>query len=340
MDINLKIPAFEKLLDFVASGIGSIAGPMLEPWKAKQKVKAKRITAEGEKRILIIQAEAQSEARKILLSEDAEISGELTVTNMIDQRIQFQEKKRQSNLQSVVYKAAHQLKDKIVSDGEPDHDWTARFFNEVQDVSTEEMQKLWAKVLAGEVEQAGSTSIRTLGILKNLDQETASLFSRFCSACVFVFHNQNENHFEIDDARIPSLGGNPGDNCLREYGFAYGLLNILNEHGLIISDYNSWRDYQSAVGLVVRDSSAVLRFPFVFQNRYWVLVPTDHYSSEQFKLHGVALTEAGKELSRVVGLEPMEKFTQDLKKFFSKKKLKMTEVDDWSPNTFEQIAND
>jgi len=28
VDVNLKVPALEKLLDIVASGIGSVAGPM------------------------------------------------------------------------------------------------------------------------------------------------------------------------------------------------------------------------------------------------------------------------------------------------------------------------
>ena len=49
--------------------------------------------------------------------------------------------------------AARQLGDKSVANSDPDHDWTARFFNGVQDVSSKEMQLLWAKVLAGEVER-------------------------------------------------------------------------------------------------------------------------------------------------------------------------------------------
>ena len=37
MDISLRVPGFEKLVDYAASGIGSIAGPMLAPWKAVEK---------------------------------------------------------------------------------------------------------------------------------------------------------------------------------------------------------------------------------------------------------------------------------------------------------------
>ena len=37
VDVNLKVPALEKLVDYTASGIGAVAGPMLAPWKARKK---------------------------------------------------------------------------------------------------------------------------------------------------------------------------------------------------------------------------------------------------------------------------------------------------------------
>ena len=160
MELNVK--ALEKLVDYAASGIGSVAGPMLASWRARREAQAKQIAAEGDANVLLIQAEAQAKARAILVSQDTDVAGELDIANTVNQRIQFQERKRQINIASVVRQAATQLGDKEVENHEPDHDWTARFFNDIQDVSSEEMQALWAKVLAGEVEWAGSTSIRTL----------------------------------------------------------------------------------------------------------------------------------------------------------------------------------
>ena len=164
MDINVNIPALEKLCDYAASGIGSIAGPMLAPWKAKREALAKQITTKADADSLAVLAEAQANARKTLISQGTAFTAELDIANKVSQRIQYQEEKRQKNIESVVRQAASQLGDKEVPDSEPDHDWTARFFNEVQDVSSDKMQSLWAKVLAGEVERAGNTSIRTLGI--------------------------------------------------------------------------------------------------------------------------------------------------------------------------------
>lgn len=295
MKNNVKLQ--EKLLGYVVSGIGSFAGSMLAPWKARREAQAKQIDAEGEAKVLQIQARAQAEARAELVPPDAEVDVELDITNAVTQRLRIQEKKRQDNITSVVGQAAAQLGEGEVENNEPDHDWTARFFNDVQDVSSEEMQSLWAKILAGEVERPGNTSIRTLGILKNLDQATSRLFRKFCSACIFL----NADSKTISDARLPSLGGNAADNSLRAYGLDFDVLNILNEHGLIISDYNSWCDYRVSIEFQAGEPPRPVRLPFRFQDRYWVLIPTNERDSNmEFRLSGVALTRSGRELLRVL----------------------------------------
>ena len=340
----MKVPAIEKLVDYTASGIGSIAGPMLATWIARREAQAKQIAAKGdieEQKILAeghadkmrTIAKAQADARATLVSPDSIVQGELDIAQTVTQRIQFQEEKRQRNIGTVVEHAALELGDKDVSNSEPNHDWTARFFNDVQDVSSEEMQSLWGKVLAGEVERPGSTSILTLNILRNLDQATASIFRKLCSTCVSIRPDGNL----FIDARVPSLGGSPENNVLQDYGLNFDALNMLNEHGLIISDYNSWFDYKICIGISSSSpETTMLRFPFSFQDRYWVLVSTTRRAENQeFRLSGVALTRAGRELSRIVDLEPMNTYAQALIKFFETNNLKMIEVDNWQPQSFK-----
>ena len=128
------------------------------------------------------------------------------------------------------------------------------------------------------------------------------------------------------DARVPSLGGDAAHNSLQTYGFHYGQLNVLNEHGLIISDYNSWFNYQICVNLPIPET-APIRIPFMFQNHLWVLIPTNQRKpSKEFKVSGVALTRSGQELSRIVELQPMNEFEKALKEFFRKSNLKMTKM--------------
>ena len=314
VELTLKIPALEQLLNLTASGIGSVAGPMLARWQAQKLGEAKQIAAEADAIVLRIQAEAQSKAREALVPSGVQATGELDIGAVIGQRIQFQEEKRQANIMSVVAKAAGQQEGKEVEPSEPDHDWTARFFNEVQDVSSEEMQSLWARVLAGEVERKGSTSIRALQVLKNLDQVTSHLFRKLCSSCMYLPVRKS---FAVD-ARVPSLGGNAAMNALKKYGLDFLQLNRLSEHDLIISDYNSWLDYTAS------EEGSHSSSPFQFQDASWVLARSDDRTSDwDGKLSGVALSLSGKELAAVIDLEPAEEFGRALRAFFRQHGLSM-----------------
>lgn len=336
MDVNLtaNVSAFEKLVDYVASGIGSVAGPMLAPWKARRLVQAKKIAASGDAEIQQIQAEgharalsiitaAQRSARQQLDAVDVSIASDIQISNMIEQNVRFQEEKRQRNILSIVEQAIDHLGDTEVNDHEPDHDWTARFFGGGQDISSEEMQILWGKILAGEVERPGSTSIRTLDILRNLDKETASLFNIFCSLCIWLKIGD-----DVLDVRVPSLGRNAGENSLRKYGLPFDVLNILNEYGLIISDYNSWYDYKICLGIATDSPHPrrIVRIPFHHQSSQWFLLSRAENPAE-IKINGVTLTRAGRELAEVVSIDRNHEYTQDLGIYFQSLNLEMIETE-------------
>ena len=336
VDINIKVPALEKLLDYTASGIGSVAGSMLASWQAEKVVQAKLITAKGEAEATNIKAEgdvnayqlitnAKLEAREKLMSQNTAIQEKVAFGELVAASMKYQGEKRLKNVESVVKLAAMELGEKDVPDIEPDHDFTARFFNDVQDVSSEKLQLLWANILSGEVENPGSTSVHSLSILKNLNQKTARIFSNFCSICIYIVAATGN---DFADARVVSLAGNAASNSLKEYGLRFTNLNLLNEHGLIISDYNSWVEYSFSASISMPGTSKIRGFiPFRYQRQNWILVPADGHKKGALKLDGVALTRAGKQLSRVVECAPMSEYTRDLHKFFEKKGLKMSRID-------------
>ncbi len=187
-DITLKVPALDKLLDYLASGVGAIAGPLLAPWRASREGKARIITAEMGAKVRQVQAakenstsqliaKAQNEAREYVSTSDVlEPDGGIE-SNIIRNAVKFQAKKRVMNVRAIADHAAEELKDKEVPDHDPDPDWIARFFDGAQDVSSEELQKLWGKILAGEVKSPGQTSLRTLAILRSMTQQEAKNFS-------------------------------------------------------------------------------------------------------------------------------------------------------------------
>ncbi len=210
----MSILGTEKLFEVTANGIGSVAGRLLATWKANKDGEARVIAAQADARVLQIRAQAHKEARELLVAnQNHGEPTEIEIGETITERVRYREQRRLSNIESVVSRAAVDLEGKQIDDNDVDHDWVARFFNDVQDVSSDEMHVLWGKVLAGEVERPGTTSLRTLGILRDLDQLTANLFARFCSACVFGFLEDGT----LIDARVPSLGvhaaTNPPQRC-------------------------------------------------------------------------------------------------------------------------------
>ena len=326
MDLNVtvRVPGLEKLVDYTASGIGSVAGSMLAPYRARQEAKAKAIRSKAWTHALTTEAEAMSQAMSHFRTPDASTQGAIAFQDQINARLLFQEEKRQRNIEDVVHQSAEHLQDKKVPDEEPDHDWVSRFFGDVQDVSSTEMKDLYSRMLAGQIERPGSFSLRSMNVLRNLDPNTARLFRTLCSACI-TFIPGGET---IIDCRVPVLNGNAGSNALRKYSLSFGQLNMLNEHGLIISDYNSWFDYQLCI---VRTESGqkVVSLPFRFQGRYWALEAINGRTiDEEFRVHGVALTRVGGELSRIVDIESMDQFAKDLKEALGSRNLRMVEVSD------------
>ena len=259
--IKIRVPALEKLIDVVAAGIGSIAGPLLAPWAAGRYAKAAINTAKGEAEVreilaaseantMQVTARAQSEVRRYLETEEPSSMPVLTA-DQVSEALQFQQQRRLRNVEAIATATAADLGKETVTDDTPDPDWIARFFGEAQEVSSAEMQQLWARILADEVRQPRSTSIRTLDILRNLDPRVASTFMRLCSlssALAVIGNIQMTSPLDPDtgfvdprqnrlllDQRVVVFAGNAASNALRSYGLGFGTLNVLNEYGLIIS---------------------------------------------------------------------------------------------------------
>lgn len=316
VDPNIKVPAIEKLLDYTASGIGAIAGPMLAPWKASREGKAKLISARKDAEARIIQTESEGESLKIIAEAQSEAK-ELYIgaqneeslrtvqisRNDITQCIEFQKRKRLANIKKVVDEAADILADKKVADHEPDPDWTARFFNSVQDISSEDMQKIWAKILAGEVERPGKTSLRTIDILRNMTKRDAKLFEDISS---FVIGN-NFIFYKYDDAQ-------------RYKAISFGNMLHLQDCGLVnvapLVKVLNWR----------KDTTSVL----MYQGNF--LEITKNINAEKvLKIPDAVLTTAGEELFSVVrGTDIVQmEYLQDFSRFLQSKNCQLFYLEDF-----------
>ena len=285
VDVNLKVPALEKLIDYTASGIGAVAGPMLAPWKARKEAEARLIGVKAETDSLKLIADAQADARRSLVAPEEAGRGVLDIeADGIRQRIEFQEKKRQANIASIVRDAAASLDGKEVPDHEPDSDWTARFFNDIQDVSSKELQQIWSKILSGEVESPGRTSLRTLSILRDMTQRQAEIFSEFSRYAInYAVHE--ESYMATDPVAHLSI-----PVVMEELGLTHGSLSA----------------YRTIT--VGTEGSIILEH---CRN----ILMIEGKSGQEIKVNGYALTGPGRELAQFHSAKPHMDYLRKFAKF-------------------------
>ena len=237
--------------------------------------------------------------------------------------------REQVNLDGVAQIAAEEIHHKPISSGveqetqpqaqEISDDWLNLFEKEASQKSSEEMQLIFGRILAGEIQRPSSFSIKTLRLVGQLDSRVAARFRTLCSLTITLKAGDH-----IIDTRVPSLGGNTGQNALQKYGLGFGQLNALEEFGLIISDFNSYMNYRMSVAM---DKSVPL--PFIYQNRPWGLVSSkDEVSDPQqeLRVHGVALSQSGKELMNIVEQQANDEYTEALKNYFKQLDLVMVPI--------------
>jgi hypothetical protein len=88
-----------------------------------------------------------------------------------------------------------------------DNDWLFRWRDCASQVSSEELQKIWGKLIAGEVKSPGTYSLRTLEFLKNLSQAEAvaiAKLSRFVLDGKVIF-SQTREIFESEGVNLDFL---------------------------------------------------------------------------------------------------------------------------------------
>ena len=102
-------------------------------------------------------------------------------------RMLWQEMKKQKNIESVVDKTKELLNNENnISEQDVDEDWISRFFSSVQDISNEEMQLLWSKILAGEIKRPSTFSLRFLDVMTKVSQEEARMFEKYSMYMIHI----------------------------------------------------------------------------------------------------------------------------------------------------------
>ena len=124
------------------------------------------------------------------------------------------------NVRRILVKSIHHAPtNKKVTEQPVDPDWTSRWHHWARDVSNQEVQDYWARILADEVKQPGSFSFHTLDLLSRMSAADVRLVDQVCKLRI--------NDFIYRDS------GRQDDSFLRQFGLTYEDILTLGELGVI-----------------------------------------------------------------------------------------------------------
>lgn len=277
VNVNLGI---DKLVETISNATGLTAHGIKKNADAESYAAIKKAETETEVQLLKLQGE-----------------------DKIAQYVLARNKQKVENVEEIVSKAKQQFApDEQVSEEPVEKDWMTRFLNIAEDVSDEDMQNIWARVLAGEIKKPKSYSLRTLEVLRNLSKEEAALIMRVSSYQVGLdllstddFGANLTDQIALDDINIIC-----GEELVRTYTPNKGKISfVLNKQALI--------------------------------NIY---VPTE----VKIKLKGFKITKAGIEIMGLIQEHNYSVFYTDLSKYLKTKgatKVTINEIVNWNGNQYQ-----
>lgn len=225
-------------------------------------------------------------------------------------RLAFQEIQKQENIESIVDNAYQLLAQETeVSDVPVDNGWMIRFINSVSDITDKDLQMLWSKILAGEIKNPNTFSLRSLEVLKNMTKYEAELFQKMAP---FVTDGYIINDDEIET----------------KYNFSYEDILKLDDCGLMNSDGKISRN------IPLFDNRIIMC------NKNYILLSneTNNIDKPIISLNVFLLTEAGNNILEMLDIDSNNDYFLDLCRYIKSKypkySLKIYKIKETQEDTF------
>ena len=261
-----------KPADTLIKKVSSAVGGMFEPWQIKRVAKA------------------QAEADLIKAQSQIEITD---LHRRAMHRFVEEEAQRQNNMESITEQALPQL-DEGADPSRMEDDWVTNFFDKSRIVSDDEMQELWARVLAGEANSPGTYSKRTVNFLGDLDKADAGLFSKLCG-------------FGWQIGNVVPLVFDVQADIYNGAGINFNTVSHLESIGLV--QFNNLAGFQR-LGLPKRIA--------VFYYGQPLQLEFEKDVDNRLDLGHVLLTKTGQELAPICGSKPASGFLDYVKEKWKK----------------------
>lgn len=145
----------------------------------------------------------------------------------------------------------------------------------------DKVRKLWAKLIAGEIEQSGSFSKYTLSVLSKMGKKDVELFEVFCSLCAGGIDTLG-----IEQPTIPCIFLDETGTTYNEGSISYEAIANLSARSLVQTKSSTVFAQSSGVILCIEGESYKLEGP----------------ADERLVIGEVTFTKFGEELSRLCKL--------------------------------------
>ena len=282
-------------------------GVLLSPWKTRREGRA-RIGVQRDELLVLAQTERDIEdilsGRKTLTAafqlvelpvQDSQLarrdgSAFQEAPGIVRRTRIAQEMRAEVNVSKALLIAEAGLEDdpQTPPDRKVDDDWLFRWRDAASTVSSEELQTLWGRMIAGEIKSPGSFSLRTLEFLKNLSHEEALQIAKV-------------SPFVIDGDVI--FRGNK--QLLDSEGITFSFLVDLQNLGVVSGVETLGID--RTIG-----SEATEKFEQTIVSYNRVLVVTHEDASKEIKLRVYKLTLLGREILKLGSFESHEVYLRSV----------------------------
>jgi hypothetical protein len=225
-----------------------------------------------------------------------------------EQSLIAREMQRSLNLQRIAHyaeEAAEGTPDEKVSDAPIDPDWFENWRRRAAEVSGEVLQRLWAKILAGETTQPGSFAVHTLDLLSRLSRQDAETIGRLGP---FLLYG--------------SMVFRSADRLLEKAGISFETLLLLEELGILSSVHG--------LGSVQRKfiaNGTSSRYAISLSSRA-VLFETDH----DVAISIYPVTRVGQELLKLGHFGPPQEYVEAVAGTLKNQNCKVW-IGDWIAGT-------